>query len=49
MNPPEKRNVTADEVINDIQLVADKADLIWIYFGPKTAPAMEEVFRRLRQ
>jgi hypothetical protein len=49
MNPPEKRNATADDVIKDIQLVADKADLIWIYFGPKTTSAMEEVFRRLRQ
>jgi len=49
VNPPEKPDVTLEEVIRDIQLVADKADLIWIYFGPNTAPMMEEVFRRLRQ
>lgn len=48
VNPPEQRHVTADEVIGDIRLVADKADLIWIYFGPRTAPVMEEVFKGLR-
>jgi hypothetical protein len=49
VNPPEKRHVTPDEVISDVLLIADKADLIWIYFGPPTAPVMEEVFKRLRQ
>jgi hypothetical protein len=49
VNPPDKRHATPDEIINDIQLVADRADLIWIYFGPQTASVMEEVFRRLRQ
>jgi hypothetical protein len=49
VNPPEKPGVTPDEVISDIQLVADKADLIWIYYGPQTVSVMEEVFKRLRQ
>ncbi len=49
VNPPEKRDVTPDEVLSDIPLVADKADLILIFFRPKTAPVMEEVFKRLRQ
>ena len=49
VNPPEKRHVTPDEVISDIQLIADKADLIWIYYRPRTASVMEEVFKRLRQ
>ena len=49
VNPPKKRHVTPDEVISDIQLIADKADLIVIYYAPKTAPVMEEVFKRLRQ
>jgi hypothetical protein len=49
VNPPEKRDVTPDEVLMDVQLVADKADLVWIYFGPQTSPVMGEVFRLLRQ
>ncbi len=49
VNPPEKRDVTPDEVLSDIPLVADKADLILIFFRPKTASVMEEVFKRLRQ
>jgi hypothetical protein len=49
VNPPEKRHVTPDKVISDIQLIADKADLVWIYYGPRTAALMEEVFKRLRQ
>lgn len=49
VNPPEKYNATPDEVISDIQLIADTADLVWINFNPKAAPAMEEVFKRLRE
>lgn len=49
VNPPEKRDVTPDEVIGDIQCVADQADLIWIFFAPKRASVMEEVFERLRR
>lgn len=49
VNPPQKREITPDEVIQHVELIADKADLIWIYFAPQRAPVMEEVFRRLRQ
>jgi len=49
VNPPAKRDITPDEVISDIQLIADRADLIWIYFVPRTAPVMEEVVKRLRE
>jgi hypothetical protein len=49
VNPPEKRSVTPDEVIDNIQRIADQADLIWIFFAPKRASVMEEVFKRLRQ
>lgn len=49
VNPPEDRHVTPDEVVSDIQRIADQADLIWIYFTPKRASVMEEVFKRLRQ
>jgi hypothetical protein len=48
VNPPDRRRIEADEVIGDIHRVADKADLIWIYFGPRTVPLMEEVFQGLR-
>jgi hypothetical protein len=49
VNPPANRHITPAEVISDIKLIADSADLIWIYFVPRTAPTMEEVIRRLRQ
>jgi hypothetical protein len=39
---------TPDEVVREIALIADQADLIWIYYVPKSAPAMEEVLKRLR-
>jgi hypothetical protein len=49
MTPPEKRNVSPEEVIRDIQLIADQADLIWIFFPPNRASDMETVFKKLRQ
>ncbi|MFB0534650.1 MAG: hypothetical protein ACETWR_06680 [Anaerolineae bacterium] len=48
VNPPEKRDITPDEVVSDIQLIADQADLIWIFFAPEKASTMEEVFKRFR-
>lgn len=48
-NPPDKPEVSVDEVIHDIQLIADEADLVWIFFQPNRASVAEEVFRRLRQ
>jgi hypothetical protein len=48
VNPRANRNITADEVIDEIQLIADRADLIWIYYVPKSAPTMEEIFKKLR-
>jgi len=47
--PPEKRDATADEIVSDIKLIADHADLVLIYFTPKTASVMEEVILKLRQ
>lgn len=49
VNPPTNRQITPEEVISDIQLITDRADLIWIYYVPKTASVMEEVFKRLRR
>jgi hypothetical protein len=49
VNPPANRQISADEVISDMLLIADKADLIWIYYVPKTAHVMEEVFMKLRK
>jgi hypothetical protein len=49
VSPPEKGNLTAEQVVHDIQLVADKADLIWVFFSPKTISTMEEVLMQMRQ
>jgi hypothetical protein len=49
VNPPEKRDATADEVVSDIRRIADQADAIAIYYPPKKAPILEEVLKRLRQ
>jgi hypothetical protein len=49
MGPRERRNSTADQVMSDIQLVSDKADLIWLYYERRNVPVVEEVFSRLRR
>ncbi|OGO68432.1 MAG: hypothetical protein A2Z49_08415 [Chloroflexi bacterium RBG_19FT_COMBO_56_12] len=49
VNPPENPNISPDQVVSEIQSIADQADLIWIFFAPKMAPAMEEVLQKLRQ
>jgi hypothetical protein len=48
VNPPHKQQILPEEVIHDIQLVADSADLIWIFFAPNKVNVMEEVFKNLR-
>ena len=48
VNPRADRRISPDEVVREIALIADQADLIWIYYVPKSAPAMEEVLKRLR-
>jgi hypothetical protein len=48
VNPPENRNITAKEVIQNINSISDKADLVWIFFAPGRAALMEEVFKELR-
>ena len=51
VNPPAKRDITAAEVIANIEAIKDKADGIRIFYSPASAgrtEVMEEVFRYFR-
>lgn len=48
LNPPENRNLSAEEFINDMEEVADLADGIWIFYYDSKWPILMEVLNEIR-
>lgn len=46
--PPPNREMSVDEVIRHVNLIADKADLIFLYYTPQTQNRLKEVIEEFR-